>query len=89
MPATESVPPTVTERLLVRTGGMRPWRCTRATTSRQMAPASTVTVRAFASTSRIRPMDFMSSRMPSRLTASSDCEWAAPRVETVSRWRRA
>ena len=33
-------------------------------------------------------MDFMSSRMPSRLTASSDCEWAAPRVETVRRWRR-
>ena len=87
MPAIESVPPTVTERLLVSTGGMRPWRCTRATTSRQMAPGSDGH-RPGASRRRlrIRPIDFMSSSMPSRLIASSDCEWAAPRVETVRRW---
>ena len=89
MPAMESVPPTVTERLLVSTGGMRPWRYVRATTSRQMAPASTVTVRAASSTARMRPIDFMSSRIPPRLMASSDCEWAAPRVETVRPCRAA
>lgn len=84
IPAIDNVPPTVTPRLFVNTGGTR-FRFARwCVSSRQTTPGSTSTVRFFSSTSPMRFIDSISRSTPSWLMASWDCEWAEPRLVRCS-----
>ncbi len=89
MPAMARVPPTVTLRLLVSTGGVSWSKASFRTRSRQTTPASTSTVGADRSMARIRRIEPIESRIPPSEIASRLWLCPAPRVETVRPCSRA
>src|SRR5688572_17471167 len=89
IPAMESVPPTVTFRLLVSTGGASRSGRSRSRRSPHSTPASTSAVSRSSSTAITRSREDIASRMPPSDKPRWLWLWPAPRVETVSPSSRA